>query len=58
MLSNKYRAVLAKRSFCFGIEAIEVWRSLLQKKSIKIVANQLILSATSVGANTVEVRDV
>ena len=56
MLNDKYKTDLAKRSFDFGIEAIQVCEALPQKRSAQIVANQLIRSATSVGANIVEAR--
>jgi len=56
VLNDKYKTDLAKRSFDFGIEAIKVCEGLSQKRSAQIVANQLIRSATSVGANIVEAR--
>lgn len=54
MLSNKYKTDLHERCFRFSIDVIGVCESLSGRKSANIIANQLIRSSTSIGANLIE----
>jgi len=54
MVNNKYKSDLVERAFRFGIQTIKTCENLPNTKSSSIIANQLIRSSTSVGANLVE----
>jgi four helix bundle protein len=54
MINNKYKSDLVERSFRFGIDTIKMCENLPTIKSANIIANQLIRSSTSIGANLVE----
>ncbi|MDD5486429.1 MAG: four helix bundle protein [Dehalococcoidales bacterium] len=54
MINIKYKSDLVARSFKFGIEIIKICETLPTAKSANIIANQLIRSSTSIGANLVE----
>lgn len=52
--NSKFKSDLTKRCYDFGISVIRLTDNLPQKRSAWVVADQLIRSATSIGANIVE----
>ena len=57
MDNQSYRQMLIKRSYKFSLEIMKLIDTFPQKDfSIKIIAQQLIRSATSVGANIIEAQ--
>jgi four helix bundle protein len=55
-LNSKPVSDLKIRSFNFGLEIIKICDKLPQKRSAWIITDQLIRSATSIGANIIEAR--
>ncbi|MCU0373077.1 MAG: four helix bundle protein [Ignavibacteria bacterium] len=56
MESNKYKTDLKDRCFKFSINTIKICDSLPNKRSSWIISDQLIRSATSIGANIMEAK--
>lgn len=52
----KYQSDLKARCYCFGLAVIKLTDTLPQKRSAWVIADQLIRSSTSVGANLVEAQ--
>ncbi len=52
----KFKSDLKLRCYRFSLQVIELADSLPNKKSVWIIVDQLIRSATSIGANLVEAR--
>jgi len=55
-LNSKFKTDLLGRSYKFGLEVIKLTDKLPQKRSSWVIADQLIRSSTSVGANLVEAK--
>ena len=55
-LNSKFKSDLKYRSYQFGLAVIELCNTLPNKRSAWIIADQLIRSSTSVGANLIEAR--
>ena len=53
---SKLKTDLKQRAYKYSIKIIEFWDSLPQDRSTSVIANQLLRSATSVGANLVEAK--
>ena len=58
MQNNKqiYKVDLLQRSYTFSLDIIKITDSLPQKRSAWVISDQLIRSATSVGANLTEAK--
>lgn len=54
--NSKFKSDLKERCYKFSLEIISLTDALPQKRSAWVIADQLIRSATSVGANLVEAR--
>jgi len=54
--NSKFKSDLKKRCYEFSLEIIKTTDSLPNKRSAWIIADQLIRSATSIGANLIEAR--
>ena len=54
--NSKFKSDLKKRCYEFSLEIIKTTDSLPNKRSSWIIADQLIRSATSIGANLIEAR--
>lgn len=52
----KFKSDLRKRCYEFALKIIELTNSLPNKRSAWVIADQLIRSATSIGANLIEAR--
>src|SRR3989304_3555510 len=55
-LNPKFKIDLKKRFFKFSLDIIAIVDTLPNKRSAWVIADQLIRSATSIGANLVEAR--
>ncbi len=55
-LNSKFKTNLSQRCFSFGLQVISLTDNLLQKRSAWVISDQLIRSATSIGANIIEAR--
>lgn len=55
-LNSKFDSDLKTRCYYFGLEVIKICDILPQKRSSWVIADQLIRSATSIGANITEAR--
>ncbi|MBI2621401.1 MAG: four helix bundle protein [Candidatus Levybacteria bacterium] len=55
-LNSKFKIDLVERCYKFSLNVIKLTDSLPNKRSAWIIADQLIRSATSIGANLVEAR--
>ncbi|OGY38986.1 MAG: hypothetical protein A2391_03115 [Candidatus Brennerbacteria bacterium RIFOXYB1_FULL_41_13] len=55
-LSSKPKSDLKQRCFNFGLRVIGLVDTLPNKRSFWIISDQLLRSATSIGANLVEAR--
>jgi four helix bundle protein len=54
--NSKFKSNLPERCYKFGLAIIGLTNSLPNKRSSWVVADQLIRSATSIGANLIEAR--
>src|SRR6185503_779957 len=54
--NSKFKTDLVARSYQFGLEVIKLTDTLPNKRSAWVVTDQLIRSATSIGANLTEAR--
>lgn len=54
--NSKFKTNLRERCYKFSLEIIKLADPLSNKQSAKIIMNQLIRSATSVGSNIIEAR--
>lgn len=54
--SSKFKSDLKQRCFLFSLSIIKLTDSLPHKKSAYVIIDQLIRSATSIGANIIEAR--
>ena len=52
--NSKFKTDLIGRCYSFGLDVIELTNTLPNKRSAWVISDQLIRSATSVGANLVE----
>lgn len=52
----KFRSDLKERCYRFSLEILKLTDTLPQKRSSWVIADQLIRSATSIGANLIEAR--
>jgi four helix bundle protein len=52
--NSKFKTDINKRCYDFGLKVIELTNSLPNKRSAWVIADQLIRSATSIGANLTE----
>ena len=55
-LNSKFKIDLKERCFKFSLDIIAIVDTLPNKRSAWVIADQLIRSATSIGANLVEAR--
>lgn len=54
--NSKFKTDLVQRCYNFGLEVIRLTDSLPNKRSAWVITDQLIRSATSIGANLTEAR--
>lgn len=54
--NSKFKSDIRQRCYAFSLQVIALTDSFPQKRSAWVIADQLIRSATSVGANLVEAR--
>lgn len=55
-LNSKFKSDLKKRTYDLSLAVIDLMNGLPQKRAAWVIADQLIRSATSVGANIVEAK--
>ncbi len=55
-MENKFKVNLVQKSFYFGLKIIKLCDDLPQKRSAWVIADQIIRSSTSIGANLVEAK--
>ena len=55
-LNSKFKTDLIQRTYNLSLAVIELMNTLPQKRSAWVIADQLLRSATSIGANIVEAR--
>jgi len=54
--NSKFKSDLRERCYCFSLDIIALVEILPNKRSAWVISDQLIRSATSVGANLVEAK--
>ena len=54
--NSKFKTELKYRCYCYSIKIIEFLETLPEKRTYRIISNQLLRSATSIGANIVEAK--
>jgi len=55
-LNSKFKTDLIQRTYNLSLAVIELMNTLPQKRSAWVIADQLLRSATSIGANIVEAK--
>ena len=55
-MNSKYKTDLSERSFELSVRIIETYRKCPKNDTTRIIANQIIRSSTSIGANIVEAK--
>jgi four helix bundle protein len=56
MDKEKFKSDFSKRLIKFSLEVIRLCRDLETNKTLRVIANQLIRSACSIGANVIEAK--
>ena len=55
-LNSKFKTDLTQRTYCLSLAVINLMNNLPQKRAFWVIADQLLRSSTSIGANIVEAR--
>ena len=55
-LNSKFKTDLTHRTYCLSLAVINLMDNIPQKRAVWVIADQLLRSSTSIGANIVEAK--